>query len=170
MPVDLLDSNPYLQSFIYEQASTNPLRDHAVTSQQRNVPLESTSYTSTHGNERGVFYQKPFHAAVVVEPRLSQVQISPWTNVCHDNELMRRLLSVWLHCEYHFTAAIQKDLFLEDMAAQKEDFCSSLLVNIMLAYACVRYPRRAVNCHCLFNIRFVTLDSRIVPTTGTLKR
>ena len=52
--------------------------------------------------------------------------------------LMRDLLRVFLRCEYHFTAAIQKDLFLEDMAAQREDFCSSLLVNMVLAYSCVR--------------------------------
>jgi hypothetical protein len=50
---------------------------------------------------------------------------------------MRDLLSVWLRCEYHFTAAFQKDLFLEDIGAQREDFCLLLLVNIMLEYSYV---------------------------------
>jgi hypothetical protein len=80
---------------------------------------------------------KPFHAAEVIDHRLFDVKLSLWTTVCNNDILMRDLLSVWLRCEYHFTAAFQKDLFLEDMGAQREDFCSSLLVNVMLGYSCV---------------------------------
>jgi hypothetical protein len=52
---------------------------------------------------------------------------------------MRDLLNVFFRCEYLFASVFQKDYFLEDMAAQRQDFCSSLLVNITLAYSCVRH-------------------------------
>ncbi|KAK7973481.1 hypothetical protein PG988_007615 [Apiospora saccharicola] len=86
-------------------------------------------------------YLKPFHAAHMVDPRLSDARPSLWTAVCEDDVLMRDLLAVWFRCEYQFTSACQKDYFLEDMVAKRQDFCSSLLVNIVLAYACVCYPR-----------------------------
>ncbi|VZI05496.1 unnamed protein product [Fusarium fujikuroi] len=85
-------------------------------------------------------FLKPFHAAQVFNSLLSDVKVSAWTSVCDDDKLMRNLLSVLFRCEYHFTAAFHKDLFLEDMAARRKDFCSSLLVNVTLAYACVCYP------------------------------
>jgi hypothetical protein len=126
MPKDNAQNNPYLQSLLFEATS--------LYSTDQNVP-------SMSGNKRGIEYEsiylKPFHAAQVIEPLLSNVKLSLWTTVCSDDALMRDLLTVFFRCEYHFTAAFQKDLFLEDMAAGRHDFCSSLLVNIMLAYACV---------------------------------
>lgn len=149
MPASLLaGDNPYLHSFIYEAAAIYPsskqpkiLRESSL---QPNTSSRSNTMTHPQEAEREMYetvYLKPFHAAKVVDPRLSHVNISSWTSVCDDDVLMRNLLGGWLHCEYHFTAAFQKDLFLEDMAAQREDFCSSLLVNIMLGYSCVRYPK-----------------------------
>lgn len=130
MPADYTRDNPYLDSLVYEAAS-----------------LYSKSQDSEHGSPRLMTdlgpdeqqspYLKPFHAAHVFEPVLFNVKPSLWTPVCNDDALMRDLLSVLLRCEYQFTAAFQKDLFLEDMAARRKDFCSSLLVNIVLAYACV---------------------------------
>ena len=92
-----------------------------------------------YSHEYQSLYLRPFHAAQVVDPLLSNVKISSWTNACNDDVLMRNLLGGFLLCEYHFTAAFQKDLFLEDMAALREDFCSSLLVNVILGYSCVPY-------------------------------
>ncbi|KAJ4244801.1 hypothetical protein NW762_014379 [Fusarium torreyae] len=127
-------NSPYLNSIIYEAASL-----------YSNV--SSSDHTASHllvdlgPKEHKSLYLKPFHAAQVVEPLLSDAKISVWTNVCDDDELMRDLLNVLFRCEYHFTAAFHKDFFLEDMAARRKDFCSSLLVNTLLAYACVCYPR-----------------------------
>ncbi|KAM0541612.1 hypothetical protein ACHAPJ_013159 [Fusarium lateritium] len=127
-------NNPYLNSIIYEAASlysNDNSSEHTASHLLVNLGLE----------EHKSLYLKPFHAAQVVEPLLSDVKISSWTNVCDDDELMRDLLNVLFRCEYHFTAAFHKDLFLEDMATRRKDFCSSLLVNTLLAYACVCYPR-----------------------------
>lgn len=135
MPEDYIANNPYLESLIYEASSlysaSGSLGQSRSTSASRIANLSSEEYQN--------LYLKPFHAAEIVDSRLYNVKISSWTSVCDNDVLMRNLLSGWLRCEYHFTAALQKDIFLEDMAAQREDFCSSLLVNIMLAYSCVRY-------------------------------
>lgn len=133
MPANLLmRDNAYLQSPIYDPESVYPSSGplsiplHADTSGEQNTSVE-------------IIYLRPFHAAEVVDTRLADLDISAWTTVCDNNELMRSLLRRWLQCEYHFTAAFQIDLFLEDLMAVREDYCSSLLVNIMLGYACVRF-------------------------------
>ncbi|KAF5506420.1 Nitrogen assimilation transcription factor nit-4 [Colletotrichum siamense] len=131
MPEIYIQNNPYLNSFIYEAASL-----YSAHGQGR--PSHATASGS---QELQSVYTKPFHAAQVVEPRLSDAKVSWWTNVCDDDSLMRDLLRALFRCEYQFSAAFQKDLFLEDLVAQKQDFCSSLLVNITLAYACVCYPQ-----------------------------
>ncbi|EEU40043.1 uncharacterized protein NECHADRAFT_11983, partial [Fusarium vanettenii 77-13-4] len=133
MPADYARDNPYLDSLIFEGASlysTSQASDHVTPRLMTNLGSE----------EQQSLYLKPFHAAHVAEPLLSNVKPSLWTPVCNDDALMRDLLGVLFRCEYQFTAAFQKDLFLEDMAAKRKDFCSSLLVNIVLAYACVCYP------------------------------
>ncbi|KAI1842379.1 hypothetical protein JX266_011420 [Neoarthrinium moseri] len=132
MPEDYIPNNPYLDSFIYDVASLYPV-------DQSPSPSNSSSVSAV--DEYHSLYQKPFHAAHVVDARLSEAKPSLWTAVCDDDVLMRELIGVWLRCEYQFTAAFQKDLFLEDMAAKREDFCSSLLVNMILAYSCVCWPQ-----------------------------
>lgn len=146
MPENLLaDDNPYLQSLIYEAAAIYPVpkqstapKDHSWS---QHMPFELSAETYLQGHDfkpHETVYLKPYHAAEVVDPRLSNVKISSWTSVCDDDVLMRKIINAWLRCEYHFTAAFQKDLFFEDMTAQRQDFCSSLLVNVILGYACVR--------------------------------
>ncbi|KAK2604444.1 hypothetical protein N8I77_007374 [Diaporthe amygdali] len=137
MPRDIVIDNPYLDSLIYEAASL-------YSPSQRPKPsghTETGEITNLKSAECKSLYLKPFHAAQVIEPRLSDARPSLWTTICDDDVLMRDLLGVFLRCEFHFTAAFQKDYFLEDMAAQREDFCSSLLVNVTLAYSCCCYSR-----------------------------
>lgn len=131
MPEAFTINNPYMQSKIYEAASlySNPSRYNAFS---HGDSLSSDEYQN--------LYIKPFHSAEMIDPLLTNTKPSLWTAVSKDDVLMRDLLSVWFRCEHHFTSAFQKDYFLEDMAANRNDFCSSLLVNIVLAYSCVRYP------------------------------
>lgn len=135
MPEDDVPNNPYLDSMIYDAASLYSPDQYSNSlgpgSSRFAGNLRPTQYQS--------LYQKPFHAAHVVDTRLSDARPSLWTAVCDDDILMRDILSVFFRCEYSFTSAFQKDLFLEDMATQKQDFCSALLVNIVLAYSCVQY-------------------------------
>ncbi|RKL38961.1 hypothetical protein BFJ72_g7091 [Fusarium proliferatum] len=133
MPKEFELNNPYLNSMLYETASL--YSQHQISETNLTGHLASLS-----SEEQRSPYLKPFHAAQVFDPLLSDVKVSAWTSVCDDDKLMRDLLTVLFRCEYHFTAAFHKDLFLEDMAARRKDFCSSLLVNVTLAYACVCYP------------------------------
>ncbi|TDZ32162.1 Nitrogen assimilation transcription factor nirA [Colletotrichum spinosum] len=132
MPEFYIRDNPYLDSLVYEAASLYSANEISGVS-----PPDRDTETQAIQS----IYLKPFHAAHVAEPRLTDADISSWTTVCDDNVLMRDLLRSFLRCEYQFTAAFQMDLFLEDLAARREDFCSPLLVNIVLAYACVCYPK-----------------------------
>lgn len=143
MPEDDVANNPYLESFIFEASSLYSAGGYPLQSMQSNGSRIAES--SSRGSQD--VYLKPFHAAEVIDSRLCDADISSWTTVCNDNVLMRGVLNVWLRCEYQFTAAIQKDLFLEDMIAGRDDFCSSLLVNIILGYACVRSSNYFNNSH-----------------------
>ncbi|KAJ0108572.1 hypothetical protein J7T55_015006 [Diaporthe amygdali] len=125
MPGDIVIDNPYLDSLIYEAASL-------YSSSQCPKPSGHTKtggITNLKSPEYRSLYLKPFHAAQVIEPRLSDARPSLWTTICDDDMLMRDLLGVFFRCEFHHAAVFQKDYFLEDMAARREDFCSSLLVN-----------------------------------------
>jgi hypothetical protein len=139
MPEDLLENNPYLKSTIYEALSlysSGTLGGHSKRSSAESaIEPGRTAYQD--------LYLKPFHAAEVIDTRLTDAKFSTWTSVCNDDVLMRDVVRCWLRCEYQFTAAFQKDLFFEDMAAQRQEFCSPLLVNVMLGYACVPHPSHA---------------------------
>ena len=132
MPQVFVPGNPYLESHLYWSAQLYSERPTLVTASK------AAASSSSSVELARVPYFKPFHAAAVADPLLADVNVSPWTSVCDDNRLMRNLLNHLFRCEYQFTAAFQKDWFLEDMAAQGHDFCSQLLVNVVLAYACVR--------------------------------
>lgn len=134
MPVEYLPNNPYLKALIFEGTSLD-----LSNGQFMNIQVEVAKDSTDSGVMRHQCpYLRPFHAAKVIDPRLLVCRPSKWTSVCKDDALMRELLATFLCCEYQYTAAFQKDLFLADMIAGNHDFCSPLLVNILLGYACVR--------------------------------
>jgi hypothetical protein len=123
--------NPYLYSTIYEWTS-RPTATSEVGS--------SSGQQCSAGNEEKSPYLKPFHAAVLVDPLLDSVQPFRWTTVSRDDKLMRDLLRIYFLREHMWFTYLNKNLFLEDMASGSTRFCSSLLVNAILAFACVSYP------------------------------
>jgi len=137
MPTLLSNSgSPYINSLIYEVASQRVLHSqaHGFASTHHVFPAEHAS--SVYQSE----YTKPYHAAVFVKPRPQNVKPSEWTTVSKDDMLMRDLLAAYFTHEYHLFPLFQKDYFLEDMAEPRTDktpCCSALLVNAILAYACV---------------------------------
>jgi hypothetical protein len=62
-----------------------------------------------------------------------------WTSVTEDTNLLVALLSAWTVREYSYYHYLDREAFLDDMAAGRSDFCSPLLVNALLASACVRF-------------------------------
>lgn len=60
-----------------------------------------------------------------------------WTTVTSDNSLLASLMGSWTVCEYSYYHPLDRDAFLDDAASGETTFCSSLLVNALLASACV---------------------------------
>ncbi|KAI1410532.1 hypothetical protein F5Y13DRAFT_201990 [Hypoxylon sp. FL1857] len=124
MPASILvPDNLYLRSFVYETTFRAP-PSHGFA---------NDSHREGYGDDR---YLKPYHAAQLVEPNFSSINISRWTNVTSDDNLCRRLLNAYLYYQHPWTAAFHMDYFLKDMARGRTRFCSSLLVNAVLAAAC----------------------------------
>ncbi|KAH0286335.1 hypothetical protein KCU62_g6887, partial [Aureobasidium sp. EXF-3399] len=133
MPPELVINNQYLDTLLHDTASLR------LTDSESREARPSMSLPQ-------IVYLRPFHAAHVIDPLIESAKPSLWTSVCQDDDIMRRLLRNHFLCEFNFMSALQKDLFLENMNGQHGEFCSSLLVNAVLAYACVcdlNIPNRA---------------------------
>ena len=126
MPASILvPENPYLGCRIYESSSGSSSPSSA--DKQDKPELDA---------DRGP-YVRPMHAAEVVEPLLQKVEIGQWTSVVLDEQVLTRLLhSYFLHL-HPWNAVFHKDHFLSDMADGCTRFCSSLLVNAVLAASCL---------------------------------
>lgn len=94
-------------------------------------------------SEMNQMYLFPYHSAKLVDPRLDSADVAQWTQVLSDNTMLRRLLSIYFIHEYPFHPFFHKDLFLDALSAgnqrpqRSQRFCSSLLVNAVLAAAWV---------------------------------
>lgn len=157
MPTNLLtDDNLYKRPLIYEGEAIYPSSDEqGIVGEDARMegarmegaapaPAPPSHMEGADPSEHETIYLKPFHAAEVIDPLLESVKPSLWTSVHSDDALMRKLLSLYFLHEYpHFTA-FQKECFLEAMAAQRENLCSSLLVNAILAFSCVSAIPRAL--------------------------
>lgn len=82
------------------------------------------------------------------DSRLASVK--NWTAVQSSTHFLVNLLTAWTDREYIYYHYLDREAFLDDMASGRSDFCSTLLVNALLASACVRYI-----------IRIAPLDSSI---------
>jgi len=110
----------------------------------------SQLFRSTFGEEHGSrqesdemewrsesIYHIPYHAAELIDPLIDKADVRQWTSVHKDNKFLRKLLTLYLQYEYTFFPAFHKDNMLADMVAGRHRFCSPLLVNAILANACV---------------------------------
>jgi len=113
--------NTYLHSLVYEvfQASSQPTYADCGPVQYRNP------------------YEEPLKAAEMIDPLLADARPSKWTSVSSDDRLLQKLLEGFFINEYPWEFVLHKDYFLEDMASGSARFCSPLLVNALLAKACV---------------------------------
>lgn len=110
----LVSESPYFDSTIHEAASQRTLhsqiREITATESERRILSDSDSLT------RQSQYVKPYHAAVLIEPRLENAGPSEWTAVSKDDALMRKLSIAYFTHDYHFFPAFYKDYSLEGMA------------------------------------------------------
>ncbi|KAF4441607.1 nitrate assimilation regulatory nirA [Fusarium acutatum] len=82
----------------------------------------------------------PYHSAKLVEPLLDCATISRWTNVCTDEPLLHSLMEAYFLHIYSAFPFFHKECFLRGLGSGSHRFCSSLLVNAVLAHACHANP------------------------------
>ncbi|KAG9495310.1 hypothetical protein J7337_013548 [Fusarium musae] len=92
MPKEFELNNPYLNSMLYETASL-------YSQHQTSGTILPGHLASLGSEEQRSPYLKPFHAAQVFDPLLSDVKVSAWTSVCDDDNLMRDLLTLLFRCD-----------------------------------------------------------------------
>lgn len=68
-----------------------------------------------------------------------RVPAAPWTMVTKDDDLVSHLVSIYFTWHHPAYPCVIRDLFVRDMTAGdlNSQFCSPILVNAMLATACV---------------------------------
>ena len=96
-------------------------------------------------------YLRPYHTARLVDPRLGMVNVTRWTQVITDNKLFASILSAYLLQEYPGSPVFHKDTFLQALVDGDRRFCSPLLMNALMAEACVRLISLRVitgSCYC----------------------
>ncbi|KAJ4357848.1 uncharacterized protein N0V89_002424 [Didymosphaeria variabile] len=71
-------------------------------------------------------------------PRASSLaRKSPtWTTITDDIGLVERLLDLYFRWSHSFYVVFSRECFYKDFRSGREKYCSSLLVNAMLAYGC----------------------------------
>ncbi|CAG7563849.1 unnamed protein product [Fusarium equiseti] len=117
-------TNPFMKSLIHEWSD----RDDASV-------IADLATESDLGYRAQ--YLRPHHAATIVDPRLDDIVPSKWTSVGASDSTMRELIRAYLLQEYDWFTFFQKDYFLDDMLSGSNVFCSSLLVNAILAVGCL---------------------------------
>lgn len=137
MPATIQRSNnEYLASIMYE----------AVCAEDR-LPTEGGDEQQPHRchDQLDVLakryppqYFRPYHVAKLVDPRLGMADVTRWTQVTTDNKLFVSMLSAYLLQEYPGLPVFHKDTFLQALVDGDRRFCSPLLVNALMAEACVR--------------------------------
>ncbi len=71
------------------------------------------------------------------DERLGKIVISTWTKVPITNEFAARVISLYLETDHPLLGLFDADLFLDDLVSGQINFCSPLLVNALLCWACV---------------------------------
>ncbi|KAJ9604274.1 hypothetical protein H2200_011108 [Cladophialophora chaetospira] len=75
------------------------------------------------------------HQEIVVRPK--EEAILSWTTVTQDKELILHFMNMYFCWHYAFFTTLAKELFYRDfLTGTSSQYCSSLLVNIMLALGC----------------------------------
>lgn len=71
------------------------------------------------------------------DSRLAQLDISNWTNVIVSNEYAAHAISLYLETDHPLLGFFEPNLFVGSLTAGKTDYCSPMLVNALLYWACV---------------------------------
>nr|CAD79658.1 related to nitrate assimilation regulatory protein nirA [Neurospora crassa] len=76
------------------------------------------------------------HPVLATEALHSRAPPTTWTTITSDDGLVQHLLALYFCWEYPTFASLSKEHFLKDFMDGRPRFCSSLLVNALLALGC----------------------------------
>lgn len=88
-------------------------------------------------SSRGSLSQQPLNSRPLCDPRLADLEILRWTDVEIENDLAARCISLYLETDHPLLGPFDPDLFVEQLVSGENQFCSPLLVNALLYWACV---------------------------------
>lgn len=80
-------------------------------------------------------------ARELLDDRFLRIKASDWTTVTDSDTVVRNLISLYLSWDHATMRLFDEELFLDQMAAGKRDYCSPVFVNALLAAATVHPPR-----------------------------
>lgn len=91
---------------------------------------------------------------------LFQVPCKPWTKVTKDDHLVSGLVSLYFTWDHPIMQVVDQEMFLHDMTAGdlSSEFCSPVLVNSILAVACVSCLTFSI-----CSLAFLTFDKTYSP-------
>ncbi|KAB5514912.1 fungal-specific transcription factor [Coniochaeta sp. 2T2.1] len=99
-------------------------------------------------NEGDGTEQRRFHGLEqVLTPEVPEMEVpaAAWTKVTDDSRLVQRLLGLYFCWEYPTFASLSKEHFLRDFQDGRTRYCSSMLVNGLLALGC-RFSSHPATC------------------------
>ncbi|KAI1457189.1 hypothetical protein F4805DRAFT_197134 [Annulohypoxylon moriforme] len=95
---------------------------------------------SLETRDDGIGSSEPLQSIyTLVDDRLKAVNFQKWTSVPISNELAATLISLYLEIDYPWCPLFDADLFLNDCVQGVTHFCSALLINALLGWACQSY-------------------------------
>ena len=132
-------SNERLRHEVYQLRSQLKQRNNTTKPVASSADFQLVLGSSTTSSVKAGF-APPFETRRSVEQIL--VSASCWTEVTSDQELIEHLLSLYFVWEYPIFATLSKKHFLADFRSGSHTYCSSLLVNALLAIGCSFSDRR----------------------------
>ncbi|KAJ9129334.1 hypothetical protein NKR23_g12559, partial [Pleurostoma richardsiae] len=116
-----------------------PARRSRRTAKVSDAPDSSSGGTSAFRSEfssEGVFGGP---TSSFCDPSLRHLQMRKWTKVPITDELAANVISSYLQIDHPLLGLFDADLFVKDLVSGQQYFCSSLLVNALLSWACQSY-------------------------------
>ncbi|OTB06793.1 hypothetical protein M426DRAFT_9225 [Hypoxylon sp. CI-4A] len=117
-----------------------PSTSAATGGPSEGTPMSGITPTLLETSDSGTGSFEPLQSMhTIVDDRLKSIDFQRWTNVPITNELAAMLVSLYLEIDHPWCPLFDADLFLDDCVQGKTHFCSTLLMNSLLAWTCQSY-------------------------------
>ncbi|KAI2469298.1 hypothetical protein F4781DRAFT_422071 [Annulohypoxylon bovei var. microspora] len=110
------------------------------SSSKESTLRDGTPLASLEARDHSIGSSEPLQSThTLFDDRLKVVNFQRWTGVPITNELAATLVSLYLEIDHPWCPLFDADLFLNDCVRGETHFCSTLLVNALLGWACQSY-------------------------------